>query len=90
VIIDKLDIESIVTLPPEAKAPPLVNADAVLARTVASVCREQIRWRNHKIAQIHGAVEVHQPRACALLNRVVRALHELALDYRSATVFLKV
>lgn len=88
-IVDNLDVESIAILPPEADAPLLVNADAVLARAVAFECLELIRWGNHKIAQIHGAVEVLQLLACALLNLVVQALYELALEYRFRVLVLE-
>lgn len=81
-VIDNLNIESVAILPFEANAPLLVDADAVLARAVASECLELIRWGDHQIAQIRSAIEVLQLLARALLNLIIQALHKCPSEHR--------
>ena len=81
-VIDDLDIERVSVPPLEAYAPLLINPDTVLVLAVAFQRFQLIRWWNHEIAQIDGAVQILQLLARPLLYPAIERPHELTLEYR--------
>jgi hypothetical protein len=59
-IVDYLNIVSIVAAPQEAYPPLIIDADTVLTFTVALQCFQAIPWRNHQILQGASTVQVEQ------------------------------
>jgi len=81
-IINDLDIERVSVPPLEAYAPLLINPDTVLALAVAFQRFQLIRWWNHEIAQINGAIQILQLLTRPLLYPPIKPLHELTAEHR--------
>jgi L-alanine-DL-glutamate epimerase-like enolase superfamily enzyme len=88
VVVDDLDIVRIASLPYEADAPLVVDANAVLAPAVALERLQMIAWRGLQVLEDPSAVQIEQLPASRPLdgsestNRLVveQFLHILVLE----------
>jgi len=62
--------------------PIAINPDTVLALAVAFQRFQLIRWWNHEIAQINGAIQILQLLTRPLLYLPIKSLHELTAEHR--------
>jgi hypothetical protein len=59
-VIDKLNVVSIPITPHKADAPPIVDANAVLSRSITFERFQSIARRRRKVAQLCGTVQLPQ------------------------------
>jgi hypothetical protein len=64
VVINDFYIASIGIFPLEAHPPLLVDADAVLPRTVTAQCLKAVAWQSHQIVDGLGVVQDFEPSFC--------------------------
>ena len=81
-VINDLGVERVSVRPFEADAPLLINADTVLALSIAFQRFQRIRRRSHEIARITGAIKILQLLTRPLLYLAIKPPHELTLEYR--------
>jgi hypothetical protein len=71
VVVHDLDVVGASGTPSKAEAPLLVDADAVLAGTVAGQLLEAVTWRDPEVTKGLGGVEDQQlAQRCPLRGRV--------------------
>jgi hypothetical protein len=79
-VVNQLHLIRILVLPPEAQAPLLIDADAVLTLPISLQRFELIGGRDHKVPKIDGRIEVFELLAHPLLNSPIHGFDEFAAE----------